>query len=823
MSYSSELKLFGENNIYNSPKRFNKTFNILNSYKFIKSQKTPVIRITKNIKNNFLYNKRLLRQNYIKENYFYNHEKILTYHQNNILEKDKRCKTFNINKNKDIFKNLNALHKNMLKGKLLKSKLYKSIEKTANDNYIKKKRDREKNMFITMIEEDNLNENKNIFNFDPEFEENQKISTTNEESKYNIIQGKAKPTSLLKTSKYNIKDSDDYSSEKNIKKEKILSLNSNKNISIKNLKYEYNQNNIFSEKDINHNCNKDIIKKNKIKKKVSFSTQINDKKKEIDLNKLKPILLPCIKFNNSLNDYFQYILEGNINARHSLAKTCTAKLRFEIINKALFENYKMTIEQREFPIDLANVMFYYYIKEQKYFFEFDDLYKKYLIYLSTEIKNNNIELSLLLDKREKIFNENNIMIKKITDLTEELKIYESFRKLCLLVKHKKKHINDIPLEEIKKYGITLNMINPGQIIEKKSIDNNQNKKDEEDKEIKSLNKMRKSLNYFTIESKSKSKKISSVTKLENYSPEPKEPIFENADDFFHQFGEENENIYKKYKIYNNSFYEKLELESEVENENKIEQSPDTRYNKNLLKKLINEIYLLKQKNKQLNIYKKQLIEQRLKEQNYDGNISLYGTNNLININNENNSRVQYYLDENEETIALFKIYQKVREILLNPEINLEKILKMKKIYNIIKEKKTIKDIKFNGATYSKEVFHIKILELVYLQLIQWKKNCLKNKYLRKKYLIIKNEREKAMKIYKAHKVLLEEQIHLMKRNEIISNKTNKITVLQNKKVDPYYKKYLHDEIIKNEKILQYKINHTKIETEADKYYNLIQY
>ena len=80
-----------------------------------------------------------------------------------------------------------------------------------------------------------------------------------------------------------------------------------------------------------------------------------------------------------------------------------------------------------------------------------------------------------------------------------------------------------------------------------------------------------------------------------------------------------------------------------------------------------------------------------------------------------------------------------------------------------------------------------------------------------------------MKIYKAHKILLEEQIHLMKRNENISNKTNKITIIQNKKVDPYHKKYLHDEIIKNEKILQYKINHTKIETEADKYYNLIQY
>ena len=841
MSYNNDIQFYSENYITNSPNRFNNTHTVLNAYKFIRTQKTPVIKIAKNLKKNFFAhnNKRILSHNFLKDNFVYNHEKILAFHPNKLIDKDKRCKTFNIDREKKSFQKMASLHKNLLKGKLLKSKLYKYIEKSANDNYIKKKREKEKNTFITMIEEDNSNENKNIFNFEKENEkiETPKVQKIFQENSYNSID-KIKQNTIFKNIKYDDNDID--ITNKNIKNDKnLFPINFSTNVtSLSNIKFDYNKD---KDKDKNKN-KKDNSNKVKLKKRVSFNEPLKlntQKKKELDLSKLKPISLPCIKFSSSINNYFKYVLQGNSNDKDTLAKTCIAKLRFGVIKKSLLENYKTILEKNEFPKDLANAMFYYYIKEQKYFFEFDDLYKKYLFFLSQEIKNNHFELNNLLEEREKIFNENNILLKRITDLTEELKMYESFKRLCLLVKFRTKNIEDIPIEEIYKYGIKLHLLNTHDRlkiekkieIEKEKEKKNIIHKEEEDHLYKRYNLFhRKSTKKIEKRVNKKNNTFNSFSeKLILNRKEP--PIFENIDEFFQQIREENINIYKKFEIYNNSFYETKDLESEAEKENKIDQSPNSKYNRYLLKKLTNELSFLKDKNKKLNLYKKQLIEKKMQEEHNNSNNSIFpfyeiniSSDNIDNLHKKKHHiQKGFYLEENEHTITLFTIYKKVREILLNPEINIEKILKINKLYNIIKEKKAIKDIKFNGHTYSKEIFHIKILELVYLKLIQWKKRCLKNKSLRNRYLKIKNEREKALKIYKSHQKLLQGQIYLMKRNDIIIDKTNKITFLQNKKIDPYYKKYVHDEVIKNENKLKKQNNITKIESEADKYYNLIQY
>ena len=47
-----EFNSYKGNNVYNSPVRFNKTYNILNTHKFLKSNKTPVIKIAQNLKKN---------------------------------------------------------------------------------------------------------------------------------------------------------------------------------------------------------------------------------------------------------------------------------------------------------------------------------------------------------------------------------------------------------------------------------------------------------------------------------------------------------------------------------------------------------------------------------------------------------------------------------------------------------------------------------------------------------------------------------------------------------------------------------------------------
>jgi hypothetical protein len=444
MSYSKDLILYNEDNIYLSPRRFYRTYNTLKPYTFLKASKSPLIKITKNLKKNFFsHNKRILSQNYFKDNYLYNHEKMLTYHQNN-----KKCQTLYINKKQKIMKNLSLTHKNMLKNRLTQSKLYKLIEKAANENYLKNKREKEKDTFITMIENNNNEEKKVILTFDQD--ETQTMHKTKEESN---------ETNDYSNKNQKKHDKNDIMSSNKMKKKTML-LDFNKNI-INLKKANFSNNNILlSEKGLNSYNNKnrnDNI--NQSMKKVSFNHTFTEKNSSLDLSKLKPISLPCIKFNNALDNYFKYIIEGNRNDKHVLAKTCIAKLRFEIINKALIEHYRTTIEKNEFPINLANTMFDFYIRGKKYFYEFDDLNKKYLAFLSLEIKKHNLKLNELLEEREKLFTENNKILKSILDLKEEIKMYEALKRLCLMIKYKTRNINDIPKEIITKYGIIFDFIN----------------------------------------------------------------------------------------------------------------------------------------------------------------------------------------------------------------------------------------------------------------------------------------------------------------------------------------------------------------------------
>ena len=776
-----EFSSYKGNNVYNSPIRFNKTYNILNTHKFLKSNKTPVIKISKNLKKNFISSNKILSQNYEKDFYLYNHEKILTFHQFNKNIKEKRCKTFDISRKKKIIKNLGSLHKSILNGKLVHSNLYKQIQKSAKENYIKKKREKEKNTFITMIQEE---DNDNIFNFESNKEKENDDTTPviSLASKETINNMDSKPKNKI------LKSQKDGGSSKLVKE------------------------------------SLDGTYKNKLVKKVSFKELFNDKNASFDSTKLKPISLPCIKFNSTLNNYFRFILEGNRNDKHTLARTCIAKLRFGIINDALSENYKTTLEKIQFPINLANTMFYYYLKEQKYFFKFDDLFKKYLLFLSMEIKKNNEELSNLLSEKEHVFNENNIILKKITDLKEELKIYKAFKNLCLMIKYKTKKLEDIPIEEIKKYGIQLNNI-------KKSEENKENKENRRQSISKNPRKSlknSKSINKRRV-SQFKEKNDLNISANSNIERPKEKPVFENIEEFLQKFGEENENIFKRYELYSNTFYEKRDLEKEFDKENEIEQSADYIFNKNLIKKLKNELFYLKQKNERLNKYKHKLKSKHLDDKDRIQIKILKFKNNTIEINTNNNyltspQNTHYYLEENENNIALFEVYKKVKKMLLNPEINIEKLLKTKKLYSIIKERKTIKDIKYNGKTYSKEVFHIKILEAVFANLIQWKSEWIKNKYIRRNYLKLKSEREKNQKIFKSKQKVLEDKIKIMKRNEDILDRINKIIILQNKKNDPFYKRYLYNEIIKKEEQKKIdEINRYKLISEEEKYYNFIQY
>ena len=158
MSFNNEMQFYTEGNLLNSTRKFNKTFSIFDKFKHLKHlnnyEKEPK-RMKKNIKSSLNY-KNILSHDIIKrnQNYLYNHRNIFS---NNYLNKkskkdknDIRFKTFEVKSN--IFKEINYLHKNVLRNKLIGSNLFKLIQKNAYDNYIKAKKERgEKKKKIKII------------------------------------------------------------------------------------------------------------------------------------------------------------------------------------------------------------------------------------------------------------------------------------------------------------------------------------------------------------------------------------------------------------------------------------------------------------------------------------------------------------------------------------------------------------------------------------------------------------------------------------------------------------------------------------------------
>ena len=68
-----------------------------------------------------------------------------------------------------------------------------------------------------------------------------------------------------------------------------------------------------------------------------------------------------------------------------------------------------------------------------------------------------------------------------------------------------------------------------------------------------------------------------------------------------------------------------------------------------------------------------------------------------------------------------------------------------------------------------------------------------------------------MKYLKCEQNLMEEKMIEMKKIIKIINKNNKIIVLRNKKYDPFYKKYIEDEV--NKKRIKSKENDDKLKLE----------
>ena len=674
-----------EYNNYNTFINQNFTYNTLNANNLHKNK------YIYNLKNHF--NTPKYSRNFLKGNFIYNQRKVMSLHKSLNKRRIKRRETFDFEK---INKSINLMHKNALKDKLLHNKIYKLIEKTAQDNYLKEKR--KKNTFITTIEEGNLS--------------NEKINLKN-----NI--------------------------NKEIKKPK------------KNVK-------IFLDPTINNNSEPEKIITPKKEKNHLTLSHIDSNKNNLNILNLTDIPLPCIKFNNSLNS-----LNINPNHRNSVAQTSLAKLKIEVIKNELNETLKEFFEKRDFPVGLTNETFNSYLKQQQYFFAFDDLNKKYMQFLANEIKDNIIFLGKLIEDKTQLLKENNEKLKKISALEEQIKIFESFNDLYLNLKNKSEKLK--PPSQIKSPN------RPRISYQKKPTF--VSKRISLFKRGKDLFKRRETQIKVLIRNN-----INKKSMIE--SPKKGRELFKNTQELREIFDERERNVFLAYKKYTDVLYDEsqLSIEKEKQKENKSLEINETN---EIIAQLKKELIFLKIKNKELIEYKNSLINKKVNEEN----------------NNDNKNKNK----------NVSKILLKAKKILLNLQINLEKFLKIKNLYEIIKEKDLTRNIIFNGENYSKELFFIKIIEKFYIKMELWKKNCLKDKNMKAKYDKLKAQKEKEMKYLKCEQNLMEEKMIEMKKISKIINKNNKIIVLRNKKYDPFYKKYIEDEV--NKKRIKSKENDDKLKLE----------
>ena len=650
------------------------------------------------------------------------------YNQNKVMSLHRKI---NYNKNRkwknvnkgNFSKNLILLHRNELRNKLLQSNIYQKIEKSANDNYIKEKR--KKNMFITTIEEDNI----------PEEEQSNQTKKL-----FNTIKNNRKIELNTNSSFY-------YNESEN-KKNKI-------NLNTINNNFYHN---------------------------LSLKQLEQKESKSLDIYNLTDISLPCITFNSSLNS-----LNTDTKQKNRLAQTSLAKLRIEIINRVLHENYKTFFEKRDFPLSLSDTMLRLYLKNKQYFYIFGELNKKYMLFLTNEIRNNFVTLAKLIKQKEDLIKTNETKIKKISALEEKIKIYESFNNLYLNLKNKTKvtTVSKSPRKSIIKTK-KISLRQTSEFFRKNSLFKKGN-----ELFSKRMSHM-KTISNPSINSPKKQKENPEI-------PKKARELFKNTQEIKDIFEEREKRVFLVYEKYVDLIYDisKLSLENKKEKQNN---NPKIKENELLVEKLEKELILIKLRNRELNNYKNALQKSRINEEN-----------NTIN-------------KLGRGKIKESKILKKLKEIIFYHKLNTVKIPGMKAIFNILQEKEYTDCIIYKGKVYSKEIFYIKILEYMFLKIEEYKNKCLSDKNMREKYIQIKSKREKEMKYLKCEQNLMEENMNIIKKNNEIMNKNNKIIVLRNKKFDPFYKKYLKDEIFKEKKTKsKEEFDKKKQENENDIYNNYLYY
>jgi hypothetical protein len=289
----------------------------------------------------------------------------------------------------------------------------------------------------------------------------------------------------------------------------------------------------------------------------------------------------------------------------------------------------------------------------------------------------------------------------------------------------------------------------------------------------------------------------------------KEPIFNDVDDLNNRLRDIQNHLIDLFKEYTDKKYFMQALKMEMERE---------KYKVKIDKKI-------QDNNKEIQILKEELM--KIKQQNslyinFKDYLNSAKNNNYIeynqNIIEKNEVISKTEKDEKEKKKKKPNFGEKLIKILLNYNFNIENFIEFKGIYNFLESTQEIK-INDHGKVYMKILFCIKILEMIFLKLMQQKRVFLSNENTRDKYLQYQAILEKDKNILKMKEKRKERIIQELKKKREILIKANKVAIIPRKRNDPFSTKFLYEKYKKNEKVKLQKL----IEKEENDFQNYFNY
>ena len=577
-----------------------------------------------------------------------------------------------------------------------------------------------------------------------------------------------------------------------------------------------------------------LLNKNRI---INHINEHDLDKKKISLSMSPPKKILNYKFIDALGNldsdyYFEGKLISSRGTRKGLTEQILSKFYYNVINKIKKNFYQTQCEIQQNPIIILEKYEKFQNINKKYYKIYQELVKKYFMYLYSQIGEEKYKLDLIKEERDKLKDENFQIIKKINFTNEKLLFYQNFMGLLMKIKYNTPSLITIPEEHLRKYGVKVirsiyNYHKPE--IFKKSKKNynkrisyilitdlkesyNKQKFSRRKTSINiNLNKKKSSNN--TSDNDFKEVKVnrnfkhqqSSLKKIDEVSQNPfrlsikrrnddlviaiKEPIFNEVEELNDRLRDIRNHLVDLFKEYTDKKYFIQTLKMELEREKyKVKIDKNIQYNKKEIEILKEELMKIKQQN---NLYI-----------NFINYLNSAKNNNYVEytqkIIEKNKVISKTERDEEEKKKKKPNFGEKLIRILLNYNFNIEEFIEFKGIYKFLKSPQEIK-INDHGKEYKKILFCTKILEMIFLKLMEQKRVFLSNENTRDKYLQYQEIIEKDKYLLKMKEKRKETIIQELKKERKILIKTSKVSIIPRKRNDPFSTKLLYEKYKKNEK------------------------